>query len=94
MDPTSPRRDENGEAGNGRVAVEMVIVGEGEGEEEGGREKGLTVVTLLQQTFFPFDVCAPPHSGPVAACDGVADHEITSDVVSVVYDLVVLRRVL
>ena len=47
MDPTSPRRDENGEANDGR-AVEMVIVGEGEGEEEGGREKGLTVVTLLQ----------------------------------------------
>ena len=91
MDPTSPGRDENGEANDGR-AVEMVM--EREGREGGGREKGLTVVTLLQKTFLPFDVCAPPHSGPVAACDGVADHEIASDVVSVVYDLVVLGRVL
>ena len=44
MDPTSPRRDENGEAGNGRVAVEMVIEREGggeEGEEEGGRDSPL-----------------------------------------------------
>ena len=44
MDPTSPGRDENGEANDGR-AVEMVIVGEGEGRMG---EKGLTVVTLLQ----------------------------------------------
>ena len=45
MDPTSPGRDENGEANDGR-AVEMVM--EREGREGGGREKGLTVVTLLQ----------------------------------------------
>ena len=44
MDPTSPGRDDNGEANDGR-AVEMVIVGEGEGRMG---EKGLTVVTLLQ----------------------------------------------
>ena len=46
MDPTGPRRDGNGEANDGR-AVEMVI--EREGRRKGGRrEKGLTVVTLLQ----------------------------------------------
>ena len=39
MDPTSPGRDENGEAGNGRVAVEMVI--EREGRKGGGRGEGV-----------------------------------------------------